>query len=359
VDKIFKEAFSFILLKEKSVLNLPKISYALFKIILVIFALEINLPPVIATDSFETHEEVITGQDAVCKLVDGPLGKMFSNEQYNLIFHILSKSIILYGNAPYVLFELGPDGKPSRHWRICINIVRVNNIPSTQPEFPYAETKVAGLQEITPICQKEPVPAMCNELLANNLEKRSFVIIGTSRSSEVDHYGVTSKDFSEIILVKPLILETEVSPSNLTTAEPVAKQEARTAVSAPSTEHSAALPITKTTQTKIETTGDEEHNHDWIMAQPSENYTLQVMVLSSKASVQRFLKKYAAYSDSLKYYTLGINNQEKYELIYGSFPTLAEAQKSKINLPAEFKYSLEKKFKLVQIVKTTTDSNQN
>ena len=84
------------------------------------------------------------------------------------------------------------------------------------------------------------------------------------------------------------------------------------------------------------------------MAQPSGNYTLQIMVLSNKAAADRFLKKYAEYGDSLKYYTIGKNDQEKYVLIYGSFSSLSEAAKQKAAMPAEFNRGLEKRFKFIQ-----------
>lgn len=84
------------------------------------------------------------------------------------------------------------------------------------------------------------------------------------------------------------------------------------------------------------------------MAQPAENYTLQVMVLSTEAAAQRFLKKYPAYSDRLKYYVINKSAHPKFVLIYGSFVSSFEAKTSKADLPAEFNHSLEKRFKLIQ-----------
>lgn len=86
---------------------------------------------------------------------------------------------------------------------------------------------------------------------------------------------------------------------------------------------------------------------EWIKAQPANHYTLQVMVLSSKASVLRFLRKYADYRGDLKYYSIGNEGEEKYVLIYGSFPTAIEASKIKAALPAEFNRGLEKRFRAI------------
>lgn len=87
---------------------------------------------------------------------------------------------------------------------------------------------------------------------------------------------------------------------------------------------------------------------DWIMAQPPGNYTLQVMVLSNKEAAMRFQKKYADYSDGLKYYPIAKGDQEKYVIIYGSFQTAAEAAQLKAVMPSEFKQALEKRFSAVQ-----------
>lgn len=87
---------------------------------------------------------------------------------------------------------------------------------------------------------------------------------------------------------------------------------------------------------------------DWIMAQPADNYTVQVMVLSSKASVTRFIRKYAEYRDGLKYYVIGKQGQEKYVIIYGSFASSIEALNNKSDMPGEFNGGLVKRFKQVQ-----------
>lgn len=91
-----------------------------------------------------------------------------------------------------------------------------------------------------------------------------------------------------------------------------------------------------------------EDDIDWIVDQPPGNFTLQVMVLSSKVSVQRFLKKYADYRSSLKYYVINKNGQEKFVLIYGTFATSAEAITHRSILPKEFQNALEKRFRAIQ-----------
>lgn len=86
----------------------------------------------------------------------------------------------------------------------------------------------------------------------------------------------------------------------------------------------------------------------WIMAQPANNVTLQVMVLSSKDSVKRFIKKYPDYADNIKSYPIGKDGSEKYVIIYGSFLSAEDAMKRKSTMPDDFNRGLEKRFKFVQ-----------
>ena len=89
-------------------------------------------------------------------------------------------------------------------------------------------------------------------------------------------------------------------------------------------------------------------DHEWIMAQPGNNYTVQVMVLSSKDSVNRFMRKHAELRSDLKFYPIGKEGQEKYAIIYGSFATPIEALNQKSEMPAEFTNGLVKRMKQVQ-----------
>lgn len=89
-------------------------------------------------------------------------------------------------------------------------------------------------------------------------------------------------------------------------------------------------------------------DQDWIMAQSPDDYTLQVMVLSSKASVQRFINRYSDYRNSLKYYVIGKPGQEKFALIYGAFKSSEEALQFKSSLPGEFASAVSSRFGSIQ-----------
>lgn len=104
-------------------------------------------------------------------------------------------------------------------------------------------------------------------------------------------------------------------------------------------------PVQKPVIAKSETNGGDL---DWITSQPATHYTVQIMVLSSRDSVNRFLRKHAEYRESLKYYSIGKEGQERYVLIYGSFPSSIDALNSKSTMPDEFNQGLVKRFTVIQ-----------
>jgi DamX protein len=144
----------------------------------------------------------------------------------------------------------------------------------------------------------------------------------------------------------PMIITATVQPSPVVTPTPAPITKAINPTEAdiaaekkPTTENSSLADKPSSTPTT---------DQEWIMAQPANNFTLQVMTLSSNDSVRRFKKKYAEYGESLKYYTVYKGEQEKFILIYGSFESIAEAKRYKEIMPGEFKQALEKRFRFVQ-----------
>ncbi|WP_445371861.1 AAA family ATPase [Methylomonas sp. HW2-6] len=137
------------------------------------------------------------------------------------------------------------------------------------------------------------------------------------------------------------------APAKPAPTEPAAAKTTVEPAPAPATPATPAAPL-KPAERKPGKPISDGGDYDWIMAQPPNNFTLQVMVLSDKTAVTRFLKKYADYRDALTYYPINKGEQEKYVLIYGSFATAAEAQQFKAVMPNEFKQALEKRFRAVQ-----------
>lgn len=156
-------------------------------------------------------------------------------------------------------------------------------------------------------------------------------------------------------IAKPAI-ETQAAASN----EPAVQMPATVVADTPAENNSADLKaveakiVEKPTPAKpLNVKPDhaattDSSDHEWIMAQPGDNYTVQVMVLSSKDSVTRFMRKYAEFRSDLKSYPIGKEGQEKYAIIYGSFATPVEALNQKSDMPPEFTNGLVKRMKQVQ-----------
>ena len=72
----------------------------------------------------------------------------------------------------------------------------------------------------------------------------------------------------------------------------------------------------------------------WLLAQPSDRYTLQLVTVSSEASMQRFINRQRNPSD-FAYYTLQRNGRTLYVVTYGIYASLAEANSASERLPAE------------------------
>lgn len=86
----------------------------------------------------------------------------------------------------------------------------------------------------------------------------------------------------------------------------------------------------------------------WLFSQSSEHFTLQLMVLSSKASIINVLNKYKSLQQNLKFIETRIGGKEKFVLLYGSFASHAEAAGAAGKLPVEFKGAWVRRFAVLQ-----------
>lgn len=82
---------------------------------------------------------------------------------------------------------------------------------------------------------------------------------------------------------------------------------------------------------------------EWVLAQPEKNYSIQLMMLSSRKAVDTFLKSQPSLRDQLKFFQLNTRNY-RYILIYGSFKSYESASNSMKFLPAKYKKSWIRKF---------------
>jgi DamX protein len=266
--------------------------------------------------------------------------------------------IVAAGWTMTVLLPSAPTGDagsgkvPATVEHIAVPPVAVPNIPAVETVLPAMESLVrenAANQTPVPLPEQE---ALKPGPLAEPVPSPA------ATSSPAATKAVEQAEKVVVPAPSPPVLQTSQSPTTpaLAPAQPPAEPIApANGVAVPladgqteNPQQQPTQPAKKAAEAKPVKTAMGASNLDWIMAQPPGNYTLQIMVLSNKAAADRFLKKYADYSDGLTYYAINSNDQEKYVLIYGSFKTAAEAQQLKAVMPGEFKQALEKRFRAVQ-----------
>lgn len=84
------------------------------------------------------------------------------------------------------------------------------------------------------------------------------------------------------------------------------------------------------------------------LAQSANNFTLQLMVLSKQSSVDGLLRKYPEMSSGFRTINTIANGQQKFILVYGSYPDMASANKARQSLPFEFRKALVRKMSAIK-----------
>jgi hypothetical protein len=102
----------------------------------------------------------------------------------------------------------------------------------------------------------------------------------------------------------------------------------------------------KIAKKKNENKTSDTDDRSWVLKQPKQSYTMQLMVLSSRDSAVKFLKKNKKLKDKLKFFKLSGKN--KYVVIYGSFKEAQKLYKEMEPLPEIFKKAWVRKFLKIQ-----------
>lgn len=87
----------------------------------------------------------------------------------------------------------------------------------------------------------------------------------------------------------------------------------------------------------------------WIMTQPPENFTLQIMALTKEQGIRDFFKKHHNLGPALTYIKkVSPNGKEKFLLLYGSFADSESANRARESLPPEFRSSFVRKLSSIK-----------
>jgi len=79
------------------------------------------------------------------------------------------------------------------------------------------------------------------------------------------------------------------------------------------------------------------------LAQPTDNFTLQLMVLSKQSSVDDIFRKHPAMASDIRVINVVVNGKEKFILEYGSYSDTVSANQARQSLPFEFRRALVRK----------------
>lgn len=222
---------------------------------------------------------------------------------------------------------------------IMVTAAYVANALLQKPE---PEIQAESSFETTPVSQPISVPEVSSLDAQTEIE---------------DSRPIEKQSLNELAVVQPEIVFPAVNPASA--VEPTLMVEPEAATIATEQKLDVPKPASSSvnepkasgkTLPEVATKPDATNLSDleWIKAQPASNYTVQIMVLSNKAAVGRVMKKYAEHSDQLKYYPIGNEGQEKYVIIYGSFPASVDALKQKATMPEVFNNGIIKRFKYIQ-----------
>jgi hypothetical protein len=121
---------------------------------------------------------------AVCNKLQTSLEDAAVEEMRKLMIYVVANDIFFSG-APYVLFELGADGKPTGTWMPCVQVRHLDGFPTSRPKAPYFETTIPALRGIAATCPKEPpAPVNCKAAIANYLSAKGLIAIGAPRITD-------------------------------------------------------------------------------------------------------------------------------------------------------------------------------
>lgn len=195
---------------------------------------------------------------------------------------------------------------------------------------------LAAQAEPSPAIETPIAPAPANQPLAANASKETAPPQPAKPAAQPETPTAAAAQTDT-----PAEAQSAAGPQAVT-PPPAAEKEVPKAEPAPT-----PPPAEKTAEPPKTQSDADNGDLEWIKAQPGGNYTLQLMVISNKTSALRLKKKYPQYVDSLKYFAIGKDSQEKYVIIFGSFATGAEALNMKNELPKELSQGMVKRFSAV------------
>lgn len=112
--------------------------------------------------------------------------------------------------------------------------------------------------------------------------------------------------------------------------------------------HLAANLTQSPSTEEIEAAVNSNTNLNWVLQQPSTNFTLQLMVLSRLDSLMDVIQKYPKLQQDFRYFKMPRPGKTKYYVLYGSFDSRSEAVRTMQSLPKELQQAWMRRFSGIQ-----------
>ncbi len=110
-----------------------------------------------------------------------------------------------------------------------------------------------------------------------------------------------------------------------------------------------AEPALAENQQPVNLLTSSEEGENWIKAEPVENYTLQLMALPNEQTIVEVMQRNQSLGQHLRYIkTKTRTGRDRFVLVYGSYPSIEEANKEKGVLPKELQKTWVRKIDSIQ-----------
>jgi len=214
----------------------------------------------------------------------------------------------------------------------------------------------------------EPKPAPIKPVLPNPKPDLATDISRQHQSQRIE--TATKKDKLEPISLspkksgktQPVIKPVTGQRSEIPVVEPVTKvnkKDTKIDLAKKATKEVKSVIVAKQ-KTKLTQTVKKKHqpvtrqpkkasdDRYWLLSQPKNNYTLQLIVLSKRQSVKKFIQQHRKFKQNVRFFSVKNNGKTKYVVLYGTFKNSSVAAKEMRTLPVKYRKSWLRKFKDLQ-----------
>ncbi len=266
------------------------------------------------------------------------LAQLPKDDSHNKVDY--SKAILIYAVIGLIFVALGVQWWSSRPKIVAAKVA-------------IAETKQQNSEEIQQALTTSTQAAQVNQAQAENQSSETSMPPPAQQSTETSNASISGETRNDVIndshshaMIEEGLKRDE---SHLQQA-PIAAQ-VKENPSQPANTPQATEPVTATDQAPIAIPMPLplDEGGQWLMEQPVENITLQLMVLSNEQTLIEVMQRHQELGQNLKYLkTKTKKGRDRFILLYGSFISSEQANVESKNLPKELQKTWSRKISAVQ-----------